>query len=865
MTSPVVGRAAIEITSDLGAFATETESKVRESMAGLDSEINAGFEKTTADSAAAGAKTGAGFGNGIQTQVGGTMSKLSSSLKSQFGGMAKLAVGAFAVAGISGFFSQSIQGWQDHQRILRQTQAVVESTGGAANLSAADFDNLSSAIEANTGVDGDAVLEAENLLATFTNVKNEVGAGNDIFNQATSIMVDMAAAMGTDAKGGAIQLGKALNDPIKGVGALSKVGVTFTDQQKEQIKTMADAGQMAEAQKVILGELSKEFGGSAAAQETSSQKMMVAYHALQDSVGEGLAPVMESLTSFLTTEVIPAFTATVHFVQDNATTFKILTAVVLGVWLAFKAYEVVKAAYLAIGNFGLAYDRMITRMQTGNAVQRTTATGLQTITAQAGKAGAALAGVGAGIGLGMLTRDASGAKQAVGALSATALGAAAGFAVGGGFGAAIGASAGLVSDLVTTFTGASASSKQFAADEQNLTQAILANNGAITDNVRITAAKALQDQGLLDVFTRLGFNLRDVTAAATGDTDAMTELTSRLQTLKDEGKLSDVMFAELSGSVRSLASTSSGAVTNSNQLADATNAVTNSQTAASGAVADTTGQVKQQTTALDRLSKALQDISGDTIDAKQQELQLQDSLHSLTKGVKDNGTSLDENTAKGRANKETILGLIGDINSHAESVAKQTGSVKEATAALGTDEAQLRKTAVAAGFTKGEVDKLITTYAATPADVRTYLHADTADAQTAVDNFVSHVDALHGTITINARSATGVSLFGSGTPSAPPGWAIVGDEGPELMNLRGGEEIKSNSDSANFMRSYSRGGASLDAVSVGNRTPTVRGPVPVTLTRGSDGELRAYIKEIVFDDGSYNAARDRMGVGSFDE
>jgi hypothetical protein len=71
--------------------------------------------------------------------------------------------------------------------------------------------------------------------------------------------------LGTDLKGSAVQLGKALNDPIAGVGALSRVGVTFTETQKDMIKTMVEAGNVAGAQTLILDELGKEFGGSAKA------------------------------------------------------------------------------------------------------------------------------------------------------------------------------------------------------------------------------------------------------------------------------------------------------------------------------------------------------------------------------------------------------------------------------------------------------------------------------------------------------------------------------------------------------------------------------------------------------------------------
>ena len=78
----------------------------------------------------------------------------------------------------------------------------------------------------------------------------------------------MSPVLGTDASGSAIQLGKALNDPIKGITALTRVGVTFTEQQKDQITTLVESGKTIDAQKIILGELQKEFGGSAEAQTT---------------------------------------------------------------------------------------------------------------------------------------------------------------------------------------------------------------------------------------------------------------------------------------------------------------------------------------------------------------------------------------------------------------------------------------------------------------------------------------------------------------------------------------------------------------------------------------------------------------------
>jgi phage-related minor tail protein len=104
-------------------------------------------------------------------------------------------------------------------------------------------------------------------------VRNEVGKGNDIFDQATGIITDMSVALGQDTSSSAIQLGKALNDPIKGVTALQRVGVSFTASQKEQITTLVESGKTLDAQKLILAELGKEFGGAAEAAATPLGKL----------------------------------------------------------------------------------------------------------------------------------------------------------------------------------------------------------------------------------------------------------------------------------------------------------------------------------------------------------------------------------------------------------------------------------------------------------------------------------------------------------------------------------------------------------------------------------------------------------------
>ena len=156
-----------------------------------------------------------------------------------------------------------------------------------------------SVVSAKTGIDHKAIQSSENLLLTFGNLRNEVGEGNDIFTRATKLTTDMSVSLGQDLKSSAIQLGKALNDPIKGITALSRVGVSFTQQQKDQVKALVDSGDALEAQKLILTEVERQFKGSAEAQATATGEAPVLAGDLAESIGGAVLPEVDSLATVL--------------------------------------------------------------------------------------------------------------------------------------------------------------------------------------------------------------------------------------------------------------------------------------------------------------------------------------------------------------------------------------------------------------------------------------------------------------------------------------------------------------------------------------------------------------------------------------
>ena len=228
-----------------------------------------------------------------------------------------VAVAAGAAYGFKKFAEEAIEA----EKVTAQTNAVIKSTGGAANVTAGQVDKLATSLMRKSGVDDEQIKTGSNMLLTFTKIRNEVGKGNDIFDQATKATLDLSVAMGKDMQSSAILVGKALNDPIKGMTALGRAGIQFTADQKETITTLVESGKSMEAQKMILKELETQFGGSAeAAGKTFGGQVAIAKNELLNMGGEMVAKVLPTLAKFVTflvRDVVPAVLEVVKATVDK--------------------------------------------------------------------------------------------------------------------------------------------------------------------------------------------------------------------------------------------------------------------------------------------------------------------------------------------------------------------------------------------------------------------------------------------------------------------------------------------------------------------------------------------------------------------
>lgn len=230
--------------------------------------------------------------------------------KSVEAGAAKLgrAVGlAFAAFATGAFVRQVINNTIEQERAIAQLDATLRATGNTTGFTSQELQKMASELQKVTTFGDETVIAAQGLLASFKNI-----SGNT-FPRATEAALDLATAMQMDLQSAVRMVGRSLDDPIQGLNALTRTGVTFTDSQKNLIKELVNTGRAAEAQNIILKELEGRFKGSArAARDTLGG----AFKSLKNAAGDllegkggsvkGITQAINDLTDVLNSPEVKA-------------------------------------------------------------------------------------------------------------------------------------------------------------------------------------------------------------------------------------------------------------------------------------------------------------------------------------------------------------------------------------------------------------------------------------------------------------------------------------------------------------------------------------------------------------------------------
>lgn len=208
------------------------------------------------------------------------------------------------IAGSVLSFRAVINATVEQERASLLLEQRLRSTGRETEFTSRELHGLASAMQEVTTFGDEAVLAAQRILLPFEAISRES------FPRVLELTLDMAEEMG-GLENAARNLGRAMDDPVRAIQRLERQGVSFRSEVDEQIRALAENGQLIEAQELLLSSLERAYGGTArAARDTLGGALSALRNAFGDLLegdGDGVRATkdaIEDLTDLLNDEQV---------------------------------------------------------------------------------------------------------------------------------------------------------------------------------------------------------------------------------------------------------------------------------------------------------------------------------------------------------------------------------------------------------------------------------------------------------------------------------------------------------------------------------------------------------------------------------
>ena len=201
----------------------------------------------------------------------------------------KTITGLFAIKGLADFGKTVVKQADEANKIFKILSNTVEATGASVWTTTQELDKMAKAYAKTTDYTVSEIEQMQSVLLGFRDITGET------FGEATDAIMDMATVMGMSLTGATQAVGKALDDPIKGIDSLRRQGFAFTEEQKAELTQLVKNGEKLKAQKIILDELSTTYGGAAKAGQSSFSKLSHIYDEFKENLGNKLLPIVNKV------------------------------------------------------------------------------------------------------------------------------------------------------------------------------------------------------------------------------------------------------------------------------------------------------------------------------------------------------------------------------------------------------------------------------------------------------------------------------------------------------------------------------------------------------------------------------------------
>lgn len=218
-------------------------------------------------------------------------------LSKSISGIAKGFAALYAIKKGLDFFGKAATAANVQSIANAKLAAALKATKGAAGLTYKELRTMAQELQKTTLFGDETTQMAQGIMLTFKSI------GSEVFPKAISLAQDMSTVFGQDLRTSSLQLGKALEDPIRGITALGRAGVTFSKAERGVIKSLVESGDIMKAQGIILEALEGQVGGTAVAVAEAGlgpwESMKNTLGDVTEQIGAQLIPSMNRFAKYI--------------------------------------------------------------------------------------------------------------------------------------------------------------------------------------------------------------------------------------------------------------------------------------------------------------------------------------------------------------------------------------------------------------------------------------------------------------------------------------------------------------------------------------------------------------------------------------
>jgi hypothetical protein len=293
-----------------------------------------------------------------------SVGKAASSVHKPVSGLSKILKSGFILGAVAGGVKLLFDAFAGAEDSVKQTKLLdnqIKNLGTSGKAAFADASGFATTFGNSIGVDDDAIKGVMTKLASFPDAFKTGSLGAEGMQRSVKAAYDLQAIGIGTAETNILQIGKAMNSPIKGMAALAKSGVSFSAEQKLQITNYMKHGELAKAQSILLQGIESNAKGAALAAVTPLQQLKVTLSNVAEGLAGKILPGLNSMATAFSTQILPVV---LKVADAIAPVFRIIIGGVKAMFASFKSGEGSASGLLGIfqkiGIFGRGvFDKIV--------------------------------------------------------------------------------------------------------------------------------------------------------------------------------------------------------------------------------------------------------------------------------------------------------------------------------------------------------------------------------------------------------------------------------------------------------------------------------------------------------------------------